>query len=548
MKFLNKISHLLFILIFASCIIPAKKAAINIAPPEELYGQLFYDIQENENIFADSKTFVDCVPLQDVEIIKAKYAKLQDKSSESIKRFVEDNFKIPVPQRNFIADTSQINEHIAKLWDKLKNPADHIESGTLIPLPNQYIVPGGRFREIYYWDSYFTMLGLQTDKEYQIIQNMIDNFSLLIDQYGFIPNGNRTYYLSRSQPPFYSLMIKLLAEIKSDSVYSNYLPFLEKEYMFWMDGTQFLEGKETIAYRRIVKMPNGEILNRYWDDKNTPRPESFLEDKNTAQKAKEINESINSEKLYRNIRAAAESGWDFSSRWLTADKNGNYQLSSIHTTDIIPVDLNALIYHLEYLLSDIYKSSGNAKKAELFKKRYLDRKETIMKYCWDKEKSFFMDFDYIKSKTTNVYSLAAIYPLYFEMATNEQAQLVTEKIADSFLKPGGVMTTLNETGQQWDAPNGWAPLQWLTIKGLRAYHQIKLADEIKKRWLKLNRDVYVKNFKMMEKYNVVDLSKKGGGGEYPSQDGFGWTNGVFQELSKEKNNIYENHNLLKNKN
>jgi alpha,alpha-trehalase len=147
-----------------------------------------------------------------------------------------------------------------------------------------------------------------------------------------------------------------------------------------------------------------------------------------------------------------------------------------------------------------------------------------------------MDYDYVKEKRTDIYSLAAVYPLFFRIATGEQARLVAGKIEELFLKPGGVITTLNETGQQWDSPNGWAPLQWITIKGLEYYHENLLAGTIKERWLNLNKDVYKKTFKMMEKYNVVDLSKEGGGGEYPSQDGFGWTNGVFQNLSNEENN------------
>jgi alpha,alpha-trehalase len=536
MKKISKATALIFVFIIAGCITPTKKTDVKTGPPAELYGQLFYDVQGNANIFADSKTFVDCVPLYNPKLIREKYSKLQDKSPASVKQFVGLNFSIPVQQKSLVTDSSQINMHIRTLWEKLGKPADNETPGTLIPLPHPYIVPGGRFREVYYWDSFFTMLGLKTDEKYSLMQNMVDNFSFLIEQYGFIPNGNRTYYLGRSQPPFYALMIKLLADIKSDSIYFKYLPYLEKEYQFWMDGSQFLTTGEKKACRRIVRMPGGEILNRYWDDKNTARPESFREDKKTLQEAIETAGVADSMQLFRNIRAAAESGWDFSSRWLSKDQKGNYNLSSIHTTDIIPVDLNALIYYQEFLLSGIYDRLGETKKSRQFKEKYLSRKRAILNYCWDQDEGFFMDYDYVKEKRTDIYSLAAVYPLFFRIATGEQARLVAGKIEELFLKPGGVITTLNETGQQWDSPNGWAPLQWITIKGLEYYHENLLAGTIKERWLNLNKDVYKKTFKMMEKYNVVDLSKEGGGGEYPSQDGFGWTNGVFQNLSNEENN------------
>ena len=191
----------------------ASVSKVRIQPPEELYGPLFYDVQSNPNIFPDRKTFVDCIPKYDVTIIRDKYEKLTDKSDESIKQFLKDNFKIPGNESDYKTDSATASEHVTRLWEVLKRPADKRITGTLIPLPYPYIVPGDRFREIYYWDSYFTMLGLQADNQIETIRNMIDNFSYLIDTLGFIPNGNRTYYLGRSQPPFYAAMVSLLAEI-----------------------------------------------------------------------------------------------------------------------------------------------------------------------------------------------------------------------------------------------------------------------------------------------------------------------------------------------
>lgn len=533
--FANKVLVILWVILTTGCSTPppAPKARVEILPPEELYHQVFYDIQSNQNLFKDSKTFVDCVPRYSVDIIQKNYSKLTNFSDDSLRQFIHQNFQLPHAGPKYISDSSSINQHITKLWKILERPADTIRSGTLIPLPKPYIVPGGRFREIYYWDSYFTMLGLQADHQDTIIQNMVDNFADLIDEYGYIPNGNRTYYLGRSQPPFFSLMVGLLAQIKGDSIYIHYQPELEKEYAFWMKGAGHLQPEDS-SFRHVVRLPNGEILNRYWDNHDTPRAESYREDVKTAQKAEEQIKGIKQEDVFRNLRAAAESGWDFSSRWLSKDGHGNYQLYTIHTTDFIPVDLNSLLYNLELTLSKSCQLSNKQEKANFYKSKAEARKEAILKYFWNKDKGYFVDYDFQKMKQSPVFSLAGVYPLFFDIANHQQALKVAKVIHDEFLKAGGVVTTLNNTGQQWDSPNGWAPLQWMTIQGLRNYGYTQLANEIKRRWLNLNQKVYRQTYKMMEKYNVENLSLGNGGGEYPNQDGFGWTNGVYQKLSKEK--------------
>jgi len=537
-RLLPYLNYLLIISFFISCKIgpdPEQELdkienEIEILPPAELYGELFYDVQTRE-IFPDSKTFVDVKPEYNVGLIRQRYNMLEDTTTKGIKEFVEQHFQLPGNDFEFETDSSSINAHIGKLWDVLKRPSDERKSGTLIPLPEPYIVPGGRFREIYYWDSYFTMLGLQEDGEIETIQNMVDNFAYLINEYGFIPNGNRTYYLGRSQPPFFAMMLKVLAEEKGERVLAKYLPELEKEYNFWMDGSSSLENRK--AYRRVVKLKEGEILNRYWDDNTTPRPESYREDVKTAEEAIAQNPDLTKEEVYRNLRAGAESGWDFSSRWLNRNENGKFDLSTIHTTDVVPVDLNSLMYNLERTISEAAQIAGDKKKATEFTKKAEDRKLAILKYHWSEEVGFFMDYNFRKATLTEQFSLAGVYPLFFEIARKEQAEKIADKLEKDFLKPGGVVTTPYNTGQQWDAPNGWAPLQWLSIQGLRNYDQNDLAGEIKSRWLKLNKDVYGRTYKMLEKYNVEDLSKESGGGEYPTQDGFGWTNGVYQRLSSE---------------
>lgn len=535
MKYLSqRVPLLLSILFITACstVKTSEEKTVRILPPDELYGELFYDVQQNEELFPDSKTFVDAVPQKPVAEIRELYNEQQPATDAAMMTFLQENFRIPEAGGNYVTDSSSVREHIRKLWKVLKRPADERQSGTLIPLPNPYIVPGGRFREIYYWDSYFTMLGLQEDGEIETIRNMVDNFSYLLDKYGFIPNGNRTYYLGRSQPPFYALMVRLLAESEGEQVYAEYLPYLLKEYDFWMNGTDKLN-QYNKAYRRVVYMPEGEILNRYWDDNASPRPESYREDVKTAEKAVSENPDLTKEEVYRNLRAAAESGWDFSSRWLRPDFDGNFDLATIHTTSIVPVDLNSLLYNLELTIADAYQQKGQGEKAEDFRWKASDRKDAIQKYLWRADENFYFDYNFREERPTGILSLAGVYPMFFEIPSHEQALKVADVVEEIFLKPGGLVSTPNHTRQQWDAPNGWAPLQYMAIKGLRNYDKDVLANEIKERWLDLNQRVYQDTYKLLEKYNVEDISKESGGGEYPTQDGFGWTNGVYQKLASE---------------
>ena len=354
-----------------------------------------------------------------------------------------------------------------------------------------------------------------------MILNMINNFSYLIDRFGYIPNGNRDYFIGRSQPPFFACMVKLLAEEKGANVLVEYLPRLQKEYDFWMNGSELLQQGKT-NMNRVVLLPDGNILNRYWDENDTPRPESFKEDVELAKEAddKKI--------MYRNLRAGAESGWDFSSRWFKDGKD----FSTIHTTEIIPVDLNCLLFHLEQTIAEGYELAGNKASAERFIALAASRKEAINAYCWNEDKGFYFDYDYVAGIQKTSLTLAATFPLFFRIASGEQGSGVATIIEDQFLKPGGLITTTETTKQQWDAPNGWAPLQWIAINGLFNYTHDQLAEEIAKRWMNINEKVYTNTGKMMEKYNVVATDLLAGGGEYEAQDGFGWTNGVYLALKK----------------
>ena len=365
-----------------------------------------------------------------------------------------------------------------------------------------YIVPGGRFKEIYYWDSYFTMLGLAEDGQVDMIENMVKNFAYLIETIGHIPNGNRTYFVSRSQPPFFSLMVDLLAQLKGENILITYLPFLEKEYQFWMSPTS----------HRVIQIGDFK-LNRYFDNKDFPREESYAEDV-------ELKGVFLQPMLH--LRAACESGWDFSSRWF-ADKKS---LEQIRAADILPVDLNCLMYHLEKTIHQAYQLLDDKTNTEKYLQLSNRRAEAINTIFYNNEIGSFIDVVKKEGQSSQL-TLAMLYPLFFQLATQNQADAVAKIIKEKFLHKGGLPTTLIQSGQQWDFPNGWAPLQWIAVKGLHHYGHQELALEIAQRWCHLNEKVFQNTGKMMEKYNVVDLTLEAGGGEYDVQEGFGWTNGVY---------------------
>ena len=482
----------------------------------EDFKELFEDVQKAQ-LFEDQKTMADAVPLLEIVEINSRYDAEKKMSKFDLRTFVLQHFKFETLEdsKNLHADLP-ILDHIEELWNHLTRFTPQ-NKGTLLAVPHSYIVPGGRFVEFFYWDSYFIMLGLKESGRLEMMKNIVDNCAYLISEYGFVPNATRSYFLSRSQPPYFSLMVELLVDTAQDEfLYVNYLEALKKEYDFWMN-------QETS--KRAVTLNDGFILNRYFDAKNEPRPESFLMDYKDAQK------SSNS-KFYQNIRAACESGWDFSSRWFGEDDN----FSTIQTLDILPVDLNCLLYHLESTIAIASKLQNSAEEEKKFSDLAELRKVAIQKYFWNEEKGFFFDYNFKKNTQTSSEHISAIYALFVEVATHEQALKVLEVLQIKFLHEGGLVNTTHQSSQQWDYPNAWAPFQWLGFVSARKFKVNKLAEQIANNWCSNVNRVYQNTGKLMEKYNAVDLSLIAGGGEYPNQDGFGWTNGVFAALQARINN------------
>ncbi|MBJ9624905.1 alpha,alpha-trehalase TreA [Burkholderia multivorans] len=500
--------------------VPNATAATLLPPPSQLYGDLFVAVQTAQ-LYPDQKTFVDATPDTDPATIMQLYQQQKSQPGFSLKAFVDQHFTPPAQGGVTPPPNQTLREHIDWLWPQLTRTTPTAPPySSLIPMPKPYVVPGGRFREGYYWDTYFTMLGLQVSGREDLVDDMLDNFAHLIDTVGHIPNGNRTYYASRSQPPFFAYMVTLAAQAEGDKVYQKYLPALRKEYAYWMQGESTTPRGQ--AARHVVSMPDGAVLNRYWDASDTPRDESYLEDVTTAKAAS--GRAAND--VYRDLRAGAESGWDYSSRWLGDGKT----LATIRTTSIVPVDLNSLMFHLERTIVKGCTVTHDVGCVIDFSGRAARRALAINRWLWNRG-GYYGDYDWQLRKPRDGVTAAALYPLFAGVAWPERAKATAREVRKTLLQPGGLATTTETTGQQWDAPNGWAPLQWIAIEGLRRYGEPALAKDIGTRFLADVKHVYATEGKLVEKYVVEGAGQGGGGGgEYPLQDGFGWTNGVTLKL------------------
>jgi alpha,alpha-trehalase len=236
---------------------------------------------------------------------------------------------------------------------------------------------------------------------------MVQNFADLVDSYGHAPNGARSYYLTRSQPPFFFAMVGLLSPTDPAAAFARYLPQLKAEYAFWMEGAKELMAGG--AHRRVVALDDGSILNRYWDDSDAPRDESYREDVAQAQATPRA-----PRQTYREIRAAAESGWDFSSRWFADSRT----LAAIGTTEIIPVDLNSLLFGLEGAIRAGCERTGD----QDYARRSAARRAAIDRYLWDQSRGVFLDYRWTLKQRIDGVTAATLYPLFTQVASEAEAK------------------------------------------------------------------------------------------------------------------------------
>lgn len=481
--------------------------------PADLYGPLLAKVQER-GILADGKTFVDAVPKRAIAAIMADFEKMRVGDDDTLRRFVAENFDLPVSldRAEPGPPTKPLRTYIRDMWKELaRAPGQGSDNSSALPIGHRHIVPGGRFREIYYWDSFFTMLGLIRDGETALATGIVDAMTDMIEAYGHVPNGTRTYYLGRSQPPLYHMMVELLGDAEP-AIAARRLHAMKREHSWWMEGAETLEAGQ--AEGRVARLADGSLFNRYWDPRRSPRDESWGEDVATA------NASGRPEpQVYQDLRAGAESGWDFSSRWLDGES-----LSSIRTTTIVPVDLNAFLFGLENAIAACADAD-----ADHYAQLAQNRREAMNRHLWDAENGYFTDYDIRENCPRNTLTAAALAPLLVGAASDQQAERTVKAVSTGLLASGGLRTTQIDSGQQWDRPNGWAPLQWIAVAGLQRYDHDAQAREIAKRWVDTVNATFERTGLLFEKYDV-ERADIGGGGEYRTQTGFGWTNGVTADF------------------
>ncbi|KAK6947957.1 Glycoside hydrolase, family 37 [Dillenia turbinata] len=418
---------------------------------------------------------------------------------------------------------------VHSLWRNLSRRVsdgvkEHPELHTLLALPGTCVVPGSRFREVYYWDSFWVIRGLLASKMYETAKAIIYNLIYLIDEYGFVLNGARAYYTNRSQPPLLSPMVHEVYKRTGDiELVKKSLPALLKEHHFWNSGCN-------------------HILSRYYAMWNEPRPESSTIDKESASKLLTL---LEKQHFYREVASTAESGWDFSTRWM---RNAS-DFTTLATTTILPVDLNAYILKIELDIAYFAKVLGESSIAQRFDEASQARKNAIKTIFWNEKMGQWLDY-WLGTTSENVHKWEAwnqnqnifasnFIPLWIDMFNSDEC--VVDKVVKSLEKSGllhaaGIAASLTNSTEQWDFPNGWAPLQHMIVEGLvrsKSKEAKTLAEDIAVRWMKTNYATYMKTGAMHEKYDVRRCGEFGGGGEYVPQTGFGWTNGVVLAFLEE---------------
>ncbi|KAL7140526.1 hypothetical protein ABFS83_09G125200 [Erythranthe nasuta] len=431
---------------------------------------------------------------------------------------------------------------VHRLWKNLSRKVsgrvmEQPDFHTLLPLKNPVMIPGSRFREVYYWDSYWVIRGLLASKMYETAKGIVYNLISLIDEFGYVLNGARAYYTNRSQPPLLSSMvIDIYNETGDRDLVVISLPALLKEHKFWNSG------------KHKVIIQDGEGLNhslsRYYAMWNQPRPESSTTDMETASK---LSNKCAKTQLYRELASAAESGWDFSTRWMRNESD----LTTLATTSVIPVDLNVFILKMELDITSLANAIGDSDTADKFLEASKARKTAINTILWNAETAQWLDYWLSESNLSedvykwddssqNKKSFASNFiPLWINSFNSDVKKVdeVVKSLENSGLVcQAGIATSLTNSGQQWDFPNGWAPLQHMIVEGLvrSGSEQARcLAEDIAVKWIRTNYVAYKKTGAMHEKYDVQKCGAYGGGGEYIPQTGFGWSNGVVLAFLEE---------------
>jgi alpha,alpha-trehalase len=472
--------------------------------------------------------------------------------------------ELPLPSQ-VAALQQECHVHVQVLPRQIERLADlkpeELDAQGLLYLPNPYVVPGGRFNEMYGWDSYFILLGLEADHRQKLAKDVVDNFLFEIEHYGGVLNANRTYYLTRSQPPFLTSMIRAVIENPA-SFAAN--PDGRIEASAWLKRAYYLAAKDYSTWTRPEHLAGTTHLARYWDYGSGPVPEmadastyypdiiraliehpsaetaAFLvkgsehPDATEAAQLKQSSCDVKSSVVclrawyggqrltrafYEGDRAMRESGFD------TSDRFGPY---SGATENYAPVCLNSLLYRYERDMEHFASLLGKPRDAQRWKRRAQVRDAAIQRYLWRPNEGVFADYDFVHARASNYAFITSFYPLWTGVASREQAKLVEAKL-DIFERPGGLSTSNTNTGLQWDEPFGWAPTNWIAVAGLAAEGFHTDAARIAAHFSETVNRGFANDRTIREKYNVVvgNAGVEVSTGYKQNVVGFGWTNGVY---------------------
>lgn len=480
------------------------------------------------------------------QYIKENWQTLSRSNKGLAQAAVDPKFKTTTGRAIVYLPVAENRETIEKQLQTLMKPEDFqkIELRTLpsdpskitehglLYLPYPYVVPGGRFNEMYGWDSYFIQVGLIRDGEIELAQNMTDNFLYEIENYGKVLNANRTYYLSRSQPPFLTQMVLNVYRQKPDK---NWLrraaPLVEKYYELWVSEPHLTKSTDLARYYDFGAGAAPEVIADERDAAGKTHYDRVLEfyaqNKITDYDVNQYYDRTKNELkplFYKGDRSMRESGFDPSNRF------GQFNVDVINYN---PVCLNSLLYQMEKEMAEISLILGDRQKAQKWQTKAAQRRQNINRLLWDTRDGLYYDYNYVSKNVRRYPFVTTFYPLWTGIATRAQAARIVKNLP-LFEQPGGLQTSTNKSGSQWDAPFGWSPMQLIAIEGLRKYGYHKEADRLTVNFLTVVFKEFLQNKTIVEKYDVQrresEVSKDIKFGYDTNVIGFGWTNGAFTKL------------------
>lgn len=404
-----------------------------------------------------------------------------------------------------------VNDFISKNWHGTIefNPTDN---GNLFGLPKPYNVPSVKgekmFKELYYWDTYFTNVGLLKDNEFEQAKNNVDNILFMVKRFGKMLNGSNKVYLNRSQPPYLSMMVADIYRKSNDKKWlAEAVALLKVEYKFWM--TERLTPVGLNRYSNAATTEDKIGMAKYLMTRfNDPNLLNGLSEKEIIV-------------LGSHYTAEAESGWDFNPRFLN------------RCEDFVPIDLNSNLYIYEKNFAWFSKELQQNSEIQKWEKRAEKRKELINKYCYDKDENMFYDYDFVNAKQSNVTSSAIFSLMYANIATPLQAKGIV-KVLPKLETNYGLRTCEKKEYTkvyQWGETNGWAPIHFIGIEGLKNYGFRVEAKRITNNYVATIYNNFIKTNNLWEKYNIVDGTVNTSN-EYQMPAFLGWTAGVFLHLIK----------------